>query len=78
MIKAEQTFLWSSNLEGYGFHGNKGTILFLTWEYYSLSVLSEKFYFLEISPVYKKLKSFKCMFLKTLNSSFLEWKATLR
>ena len=30
MIKAEQAFFWSSNLEGYGFYGNKATILFLT------------------------------------------------
>ena len=29
MIKAEQAFFGSSNLEGYGFHGNKATILFL-------------------------------------------------
>ena len=42
MIKAKQAFFWSSNLEGYGFHGNKATILFLTKEYYSLYVLSEK------------------------------------
>ena len=40
--------------------------------YYSLSVLSEKFCFLEISPVYQKLQSFKCTLLKTLNSNFLE------
>ena len=35
-------------LQGYSFHGNKATILYLTEEYYSLSVLSEKLYFLEI------------------------------
>ena len=29
MIKAEQPFFWSFNLEGYGFHGNKATILYL-------------------------------------------------
>ena len=27
MIKAEQAFFWSSSLEGYGFYGNKATIL---------------------------------------------------
>ena len=31
------------------------TILYLTSEYYSSSVLSEKFYFLEIGPVHQKL-----------------------
>ena len=30
MSKAKQAFFWSSNLEGYGFHDNKATILFLT------------------------------------------------
>ena len=55
MIKAERAFFWSSNLEGYGCHGNKATVLCLTKKYYSLSVLSEKFCFLEISPVYQKL-----------------------
>ena len=50
----------------------KAKILFLIKEYYSLSVLSEKLYILEISPVYQKLWSFKCMFLKTLNSNFLD------
>ena len=79
MIKAEQAFFWSFNLEGYDIHGNKATILYLPKEYYSLSVgLSEKLYFLEIIPVHQKLRSFKCMLLKTLNSNFLEWKATLR
>ena len=58
-------------LQGYSFHGNKATILYLTEEYYSLSVLSEKLYFLENSPVHQKLWSFKCRLLKTLNSNFL-------
>ena len=44
----------------------------LTVEYYSLSVLSVKFYFLEIGPVHQKLWPFKCMMLKTLNSNFLD------
>ena len=30
MIKAKQTFFWSSNLEGYSFHGNEASILFIT------------------------------------------------
>ena len=30
MIKVKQAFFWSSSLEGYGFHGNKPTILYLT------------------------------------------------
>ena len=78
MIKAKQAFFWSSNLESYGFHGNKVTSLFWIQEYYTLSVLSEKIYFLEISPVHQKLWSFKCMLLKTLNSNYPEWKANLK
>ena len=30
MIKAKQAFFWTSDLEGFGFHGNKVTILHLT------------------------------------------------
>ena len=77
MIKAKQVFLWTSNLKGHGFHGDKATILYLTLEYYSLSVLSEKLDFLEIGPVNQKLWPFKCMMLKTLNSNFLDWEDTL-
>ena len=51
MIKAEPVFFWTSDLKGYGFHGGKATIFYLTSEYYSLSVLSAKLYFLEIGPV---------------------------
>ena len=51
MIKAKQVFFWTSNLKGHGFHGDKTTILYLTLKYYSLSVLSENLYILEISPV---------------------------
>ena len=29
MIKAKLSFFWTSNLEGHGSHGNKGTTLFL-------------------------------------------------
>ena len=70
MIKAKQVFFLTSNLKGHRFHGDKATILYLTLKYYSLSVLSEKLYFLEIGPVNQKLQSFKCMMLKTLNSKF--------
>ena len=68
MIKDKQAFFWTCNSRGYGFHGNKGTILYLISIYYSLSVLSVKLYFLEIDPVYQKLWSFKCTMLKTLYS----------
>ena len=78
MIKAKQVFVWISNLEGHGFYDDKATIFYLTSEYYSLSVLSAKFYFLKISPVHQKLWQFKCMMLKTLNSNFLNWEDTLR
>ena len=77
MIKAKQVFFWTSNLKGHGFHGDKATILHLPWKYYSLAVLSEKLYFLEIGPVNRKLWPFKCMMLKTLNSNFLDWEDTL-
>ena len=77
MIKAKQVFFWTSNLKGHGFHGDKATILYLTAKYYSLSVLSEKLYFLKIGPVYQTLWSFKCVMLKTLNSNFLDWEDTL-
>ena len=46
-------------------------------EYYPLSVLSTKLYFLEIGPVHQKLWPFKCMMLKTFNSNFLDQKDTL-
>ena len=52
--------------------GTKLPFCILTLKYYSLSVLSEKFYFLEIGPVNQKLWPFKCMMLKTLNSNFLD------
>ena len=47
-------------------------MLYLTLKYYSLPVLSEKFYVFKIGPVNQKLCSFKCMMLKTLNSNFLD------
>ena len=70
MIKAKQVFFWTSNLKGHRFHGDKATIFYLTSEYYSLSVLSAKLYFLEISPVHKKLSPFKVIHFSTLPSSF--------
>ena len=76
MIKAKQVFFWNSNLKGHSFHGDKATIFYLTSEYYSLSMLSAKLYFLEIGPVNQTLWPFKCMMLKTLNSSFLDWEDT--
>ena len=54
MIKAKQVFSQSSNLKGHGFHGDKATILSLTSKYYSLSVLFEKLYVLEIGPVHQR------------------------
>ena len=72
MIKAKQVFFRTSNLKGHGFYGDKATILHLTLKYYSLSVLSEKLYFLEIGLINQKLWPFKCMMLKTLNSHFLD------
>ena len=30
MIKAKQVFLWTSNLKGHGFHGDKATMFYLT------------------------------------------------
>ena len=77
MIKAKQIFFWTCKLKGHGFHGDKATIFYLTSEYYSLSVLSAKFYFLEIGPVHHKLWPFKYMTMKTLNSNFLDWEDTL-
>ena len=72
MIKAKQVFFRTFNLKGHGFHGDKATILCLAQKYYSLSVLSEKLYFLEIGPVNEKLWPFKYMMLKTLNSNFVD------
>ena len=62
-----------SDLKGHGFHGDKDTIFYLTSQYYSLSVLPAKLYFLGIGPVYQKLWPFKCMMLKALNSNFFDW-----
>ena len=72
MIKAKQVFFSTSNVKGHGFHGDKATILYFTLKYYSLSVLSEKLYFLEIGQVHQTLLPFKCMMLKMLNSKFFD------
>ena len=45
---------------------------YLASKYYSLAVLSEKLYFVEIGPSYQKLWSFECIMLKTLNSIFVD------
>ena len=58
MIKSKQVFFWTSNLKGRSIHGNKATVLCLTSKYYSMSVLSEKLYFLEIGLMLQKLWSF--------------------
>ena len=59
MIKTQQAFFRTSDLKHHGFYGDKATILYSISENYSLSVRSEKFYFLEIGPVREKLWSFE-------------------
>ena len=49
MIKAKLSFFLTSNSEGHGSHGNKGTILFLDSVNVPMSVISTKLYFVEIS-----------------------------
>ena len=49
MIKAKLSFFLTSNSEGHGSHGNKGTILFLRSVYVPMSVISKKLHFVEIS-----------------------------
>ena len=53
MIKAKQAFFRTSNLECYSFHCNKATILYFTLEYFSLSVLSVKLFFLNLTSTSK-------------------------
>ena len=48
MIEAKLSFCWTSNSEGHGFHGNKGTILFSSSVNFPVSVISTKLYFVEI------------------------------
>ena len=49
MTKAKLSLFLTSNSEGHGSHGNKGTILFLGSENVPMSVVSTKLYFVEIS-----------------------------
>ena len=48
MIKAKLSFFWTSNSEGHGSHGNKGTILIISSVHFSKSVISTKLYLVEI------------------------------
>ena len=47
MIKAKLSFYWTSNSEGYGFHVNKGTILFLGSVNVPISFISTNFILLK-------------------------------
>ena len=47
MIKAKLSFFWTSNSEGHGSHGNKGTIFFLGSVNVPMSVVSTKLYLLK-------------------------------
>ena len=49
MIQAKLSFFGTSDSEGHGSHGNKDTILFLSLVNVPMSVISTKFYFVEIS-----------------------------
>ena len=49
MIKATLSFFLTSNSEGHGSHGDKGTILFLGSVNLPMFVMSTKLYFVEIS-----------------------------
>ena len=48
MIKAKLSFFRTSNSEGHGSHGNKGTILFLGLVNVPMSAISKKLYFVKI------------------------------
>ena len=48
MINAKLSFFCTSNSEGHGSHGNKGTILILGSVNFPMSVKSTKLYFVEI------------------------------
>ena len=72
MIEAKLSFFLTSNSEGRGSHGNKGTILLLGSVNAPRSVISTKPYCIEIICVFQKLLIFKCTMLKTLNSDFLD------
>ena len=55
MINTKLSFFWTSNSEGHGSHGNKGTILILSSVNVPMSVIYTKLYFVEISWVHQKL-----------------------
>ena len=55
MIKAKLSYFWTSNPEGHGSHGNKGTILILGSVNFPMSVISTKLYFVEIGWEHQKL-----------------------
>ena len=55
VIKVKQVFFSTSNSKGYGFHDDKATNFYLTSEYYSLSVLSAKLYFVQYIKNYGHL-----------------------
>ena len=55
MIKAKLSFFWTLNSEGYGFHGNKDTILFSGSVNVPMSFISTKLYFVEIGWVHQNL-----------------------
>ena len=55
MVKAKLSFFWTSNSEGNGSHGNKGTILILGSLNIPMSVVSTKPHFVEIGWVHQKL-----------------------
>ena len=55
VIKAKLSFFWTSNSEGHGSHGNKGTRLSLGSVNVPMSAISTKLYFVKISWVHQKL-----------------------
>ena len=55
MIKAELSFFLTSNSEGHGSNGNKGSILILGSVNFPMSVISTKLYFVESGSVHQKL-----------------------
>ena len=55
VIKAKLSPFWTSNSEGYGYHGNKGAILILDSVNFLMLVISTKLYFVEIGSVHQKL-----------------------
>ena len=72
MIKAKQVFKRSQFPWGQRYH------FVFDFEILFIVCAVWKLYFLEIGPVNQKLWPFKCMMVKTLNSSFLDWEDTLR